>query len=130
MDELERIKREALALPIEDRKALRSTLTKSINAVDDIPPDVDAAEIVRVAEQITGGDVLGNRARCNVSARVLVADRLRAAGVRYGRIGEALGIQRTTAYHLTATAQMVRESPVVDRDIAKALIQMYEILPL
>ena len=130
MDALERIKTEARLLPLEQRDDLRRFLTKSINAERETPPDVPPSEVIDIAEMITGGDVLGNRERRNVYARILVAQRLRQAGVRHADIGKALGIDRSSAYHLTHRADEVAATPGIDPELARDIKRMNEILPL
>ena len=130
MDELERLKDEARRLTLDQKADLRRFLTKSINAERETPPDVPPAEIIDIAEMITGGDVLGNRERRNVYARILVAQRLRQAGVRHADIGKALGLDRSTAYHLIHRADEVAATPGIDPELARDMKRMNEILPL
>lgn len=130
MDALERLKNEARLLPVEQRADLRRFLTKSINAVRETPPDIAPAEVIDIAEMITGGDVFGNRERRNVYARILVAQRLRQAGVRHADIGKALGLDRSSAYHLIHRADEVTATPGIDPELARDIKRMNEILPL
>lgn len=130
MTRLERMKEDARLLSLEERQDLRRFLTKSINAENDVTPSVSPDEVLRVAEWITGGNILGNRERPNVAARILAADRLRQEGVRYRTVGAALGCDRTSAYHLVHRAEEVRATPGIDPELSRQLKQMNEILPL
>lgn len=125
----EALKKAVLALPLEQRRALRTTLTRSLAQLAEAPIAVDVPTVIRVAEEITGGRIHGDRSRRNVEARAAAIFRIWQEGHRVASVAQAVGIGRSATYHYIKMAKAVTATPGSDPELARVYAEMNKSIP-
>lgn len=125
----EALKDAVLALPLDQRRALWTTLTRSLAQLADAPSEADVTTVVRVAEEITGGRIHGDRSRRNVEARAAAIYRIWLDGYRVASVAQAVGIGRSGTYHYIKMAKAVTATPGSDPELARVYAEMNKRIP-
>lgn len=120
----EALKDAVLALPLEQRRTLRTTLSRSLGQFDEPPIALDVDAVCRTAEEITGGRIHGDRSRRNVEAKAAAIFRIWEEGHRVSSIANAIGIGRAVTYHYIKMAKAITATPGIDPELARIYAEM------